>query len=532
MTKLLTPLFYLSPLLVLSGCGGDSESQPQADKTPKVAIHAETQSRKTAISNISQTQHAKIKSDTNAYTNNAQNLKASIQQPILVEPNPMTSHNEDVSGSKIENNAQKPTSQAISSDVTVAAPKRQPDLPVESPESHPDIQAELPTRAPQPHTPPEFSERKIHHPEPNTNQPVIVVDDKTQMPDKRAKLTGQLMQAGDKVYEASWQQNGYQLGNKCSLSGNRSRCELDLADPNLYINIKQPINFCLENGQCAHFQPASVSFTGELNYKNQVTAHLTGFSNDIETAWYIDYHSEINAFFGWEHPVSNTDNPLTINLIGNSDTPHSVIHDYLYFCITDKGHGWQRQCFNVGAEAGNIEGFDDLLNSREESNNRLVGGEQINDIPVRTIGPEPYFSGKTRWGTFKLFRPLTPQELYQMGVKLNMAVIYNKDRLYPEMNYDNKHQERMESNFTTVNNAQQLCSQFGTNVPSIDMLMNKYGEYFDFKAAGWPEELYWSRTHNYNDHKLNYHWMYVSYQNKKSDYFDDYMGVTTCARED
>ncbi|BDM64304.1 hypothetical protein NFHSH190041_17560 [Shewanella sp. NFH-SH190041] len=313
-----------------------------------------------------------------------------------------------------------------------------------------------------------------------------------EFPTGQSILDGSLSRHSEEPVTAFWRQGKDKILGECELAGAKNTCHLEL--DRVDIDTKQPVSLCLPNGHCTSLVFPNVKFTGELNYQGKVTAHLSKeFSDDISTAWLLSSAPD-NAIAQQEHQALNVSpQALTVKLQSNDWGIDAYIHQYLFFCITDHGKGWQQYCFSVGEQANKIRQFKDLvIYDADDKQKELVGGgvydisEPTSNI-TRSIAPVPFLKSHLN---INIYRPLTLSELYLIKTEINKP----KTQGYPLLEYNNDFGYEEYGDYYVYNNAFLLCNHITGY--SLSMPETKDLTKIDKAAwleSGWPKGAYWSR---------------------------------------
>lgn len=312
-------------------------------------------------------------------------------------------------------------------------------------------------------------------------------------PTSHSVLDGMLSQQYDQPITALWQQDDKPepLG-KCELAGAKNTCHLELTPLNLNNN---PIKLCLNNGNCASLELPKVKFIGQLNYKGTVTAELSGFSDNLTTQWYLGSEDDLRYTNDNYYLLSEADDQLSINLKNELHSANFYIHEYLFFCVTDNGNHWSRQCMNVGSQANNFYNMEDLLDTIHKDIS-LVGGalSEISDkAGIRRIAPVPVlFTSRNE----RVYRPLTRAELQAIKIQLNAKYVsYRQDRRYPQLPYkEERYPAEQYFSYWQFGDAQSLCAgeHMADKLPSIETLRQL--SLSELRDSGWPTGDYWSSS--------------------------------------
>lgn len=344
-------------------------------------------------------------------------------------------------------------------------------------------------------------------------------------PTSHSVLDGMLSQQYDQPITALWQQDGKPepLG-KCELAGAKNTCRLELKS--LKLNNK-PIKLCLDNGNCASLKLPKVTFIGQLNYKGTVTAELSGFSDNLTTQWYLGSEDDLRYTNDNDYLLSEADDQLSINLKNELHSANFYIHEYLFFCVTDNGNHWSRQCMNVGSQANNFYNMEDLLDTVHKDIS-LVGGalSEISDKPgIRRIAPVPVlFTSRNE----RVYRPLTRAELQAIKIQLNAKYVsYRRSSVYAQLPYqETRYPAEKYNQIWHFGDAKSLCG--GQNMAAVLPEINTLQELdlAELHDSGWPMGKYWSKSsHNLRDEQ----WVFDSTDGKSNlEEMKDPMAFAAC----
>ena len=258
-----------------------------------------------------------------------------------------------------------------------------------------------------------------------------------------------------------------------------------------------------EQRNCSEQQQLpQIRFTGLLNYKSEVSAHLIGFSEQSEISWYLFHSDEFDIDNdGPSNYAPGENEGLTYQLQEASHTARDYVHNFLFFCVNDHARRWKTVCRTVGG----MDSIDPIDPSKKEigvlfpifpekaKQLQLVGGELFHrDDNTRRIAP--VFEIKHEFSTYTSYinRPITSAELDYF--QLTLAPLYSSRSLqeeqgaYPSLIYEYQDDEDTRDNpydrFITT--ADDLCASMdGRRLPEAIQF-----ERSDFTDSGWPMNGY------------------------------------------
>lgn len=254
-------------------------------------------------------------------------------------------------------------------------------------------------------------------------------------------------------------------------------------------------------------QLPQISFTGLLNYKGEVSAHMVGFSELVETSWYLFSSESFDVDSdGPGNLAPGMNEGLTYRLQDASYTAREYVHKFLIFCVNDRTRRWNTACRVVG-DMDSIypsrQGISTLfpISPEEEKKQQLVGGELLyRSDTVRRIAPVLEIKHEFHSYTSYINRPITLAELAYF--QFTLAPVYltkylqEKQEIYPSLIYKYEDDEGTRDNpyDEVITTADDLCNSIARRLPAAI-----HFERSDFTDSGWPMRgypfgMYWTES--------------------------------------
>ena len=237
---------------------------------------------------------------------------------------------------------------------------------------------------------------------------------------------------------------------------------------------------------CDDIVGASVKYSGNLNYFENINVTLQGYSNNLETSWGITSRYGIQDLqtTGLTYKIEYSSSIFSKTYL----LSRNMIGEDLEFCVKDLDKGYAKYCSRVSKDLSN--------QYLAVSDGTFVGGGiEINYMPFVGIAPATVYNDVTTG--LKFMRPLTPKESAFVGVTADAPQVDN----------------RLITSHYVLDNARTLCSllaadgggwrlptfdelrDFNTNLSTYDKLLN-YAGVLDPLKDPLTYELGWHGLYN------------------------------------
>lgn len=328
-------------------------------------------------------------------------------------------------------------------------------------------------------------------------QPVLALANLDTIPFAGSNIHGVVDNLTDKTVVATFAING-KIDAQCNVNAQKNVCSYTIKKE----NEGKKLDFCVtqEGGTktCESATLPRISFSGHLNYGDQITAHLDGFDLDnLQIDWILTDEKDVDLMSQSVAPGQN--NRLTYDLHNDLNSAEDYIHKFLHVCINDHATSWKPSCYLINAHNESIQ---ELVGFSQNTSAEIVSGGEIFDnddseigsnVIQYRVGPKPYvISYITDGDAEKLYRPITAAEFEAFGYALQN----NKNRYkgyYPEFELDRTVHELQDNDVRDrkiIDSVINLCSTVG---------LSNYASLGAFKRAetddlGWPKGYYWLRN--------------------------------------